>query len=95
MPPSTPPYQFHSDEELVNDVDSHEEEGPWCYCRTDIRGSTLIGCDNPECAIQSLYMASLKLDVSPKGKWICLTCWRNEQRHYIPKEFFFTMLYSI
>ncbi|XP_068686439.1 uncharacterized protein [Montipora foliosa] len=50
--PSTPPTQLHGDEELVDDVDGDEEEGPWCYCHTDIEGSNLIGCDNPECAIQ-------------------------------------------
>lgn len=40
-------HQFHNDEELVNDVDDNEEESPWC-CWTDIEGSKLIGCDNPE-----------------------------------------------
>lgn len=76
--PSTPPTQLHGDEELVDDVDGDEEEGPWCYCQTDIEGSKLIGCDNPRCAIQWFHMDCLKLDAAPKGKWFCPTCWRNE-----------------
>ncbi|XP_028517658.1 uncharacterized protein LOC110248026 [Exaiptasia diaphana] len=31
--------------------DSDGETGPWCYCREDIEGSLLIGCDNDECKI--------------------------------------------
>lgn len=76
--PSTPPTQLHGDEELVDDVDGDKEEGPWCYCQTDIEGSKLIGCDNPICAIQWFHMDCLKLDAAPKGKWFCPTCWRNE-----------------
>ena len=28
--PSTPPTWLHGDDELVDDVDGDEEEGPWC-----------------------------------------------------------------
>ena len=77
-PPSPPPTQLHGDDEWVDDVDGDKEEGPWFYCQTDIEGSNLIGCDNPEFAIQWLHMDCLKLDASPKGKLFCPTCWRNE-----------------
>lgn len=76
----TRPSQFqpqpNGDEEMVQDDD--DEEGPWCYCQTDIEGSKLIGCDNEGCAIKWFHMGCLKLDVVPKGKWFCPTCWINQ-----------------
>ena len=64
--PSTPPTQLHGDEELVDDVDGDEEEGPWCYCQTDIEGSKLIGCDNPRCAIQRVPYTPLENGITLK-----------------------------
>ena len=26
--------------------DADDVEGPWCYCRQHVEGSTLIGCDS-------------------------------------------------
>ena len=52
------------------------EEGPWCYCQQDLKGSTLIGCDNDLCKIKWYHMSCLKLKEDPEGDWICPTCYR-------------------
>lgn len=54
--------------------ESDGESGPWCYCREDIDGSLLIGCDNEECKIVWFHMTCLKLDKAPSGQWFCPTC---------------------
>lgn len=69
--PSTLPTELHGIE------DDDDEEGPWCNCQTDIEGSDLICCDNPDCAMQWFHMACLQMDVAPEGKWFSPTCWRS------------------
>jgi len=34
----------------------------------------MIGCDNPDCSIQSFHMKCLKLKVIPEGNWYCPDC---------------------
>lgn len=50
-----------------------EEEGPWCYCQTEI-DSTLIGCDNSDCQIEWYHMSCVNLTVEPDGEWFCPSC---------------------
>ena len=64
------------DEEVMEE-EEEEEEGRWCYCQVHRERSKLIGCDNRECAIKWFHMDCLKLEVAPKGKWYCPTCWRH------------------
>lgn len=92
---SKPPNQFYSEEELVNDVDGNEEKGPWCYFQTDIEGSKLIGCDNPEWAIQWLYMACFKLDVPQKEMNLSDLLEKWAEASHTKATFYFTLLYSI
>lgn len=58
----------------VNTEDSDGESGPWCYCREDIQGSQLIGCDNDDCKIIWFHVKCLRLDSIPKGQWHCPSC---------------------
>ena len=60
------------------ELTENEDEGPWCYCKENIEGSMLIGCDNDACKIMWFHMKCLKLDVAPKGKWYCPTCMKSK-----------------
>ena len=55
-------------------VTAPDEDASWCYCQTFIEDSTLIGCDNPECAIQWFHMSCVGLVTKPDGDWVCPTC---------------------
>jgi len=61
-------------EESDAEIESDGESGPWCYCKEDIQGSKLIGCDNEQCKIIWFHMLCLRLESAPKGKWCCPTC---------------------
>ena len=50
-------------------------EPTYCYCNRVSFGE-MIGCDNPDCAIEWFHFecVGIPLDGRPKGKWYCRDC---------------------
>ena len=49
---------------------NRESELVYCYCKGPDEGD-MIGCENPECAIEWFHMDCLKIKQAPNGKWYC------------------------
>jgi hypothetical protein len=50
-----------------------EESQVYCVCRSVSFGE-MIGCDNPECALEWFHMGCVGLSRKPTGKWYCPDC---------------------
>ena len=50
-------------------------EPTYCYCNRVSFGE-MIGCDNPDCAIEWFHFecVGITLETRPKGKWYCKAC---------------------
>lgn len=57
----------------VAQVDPNEPT--YCYCNRVSFGE-MIGCDNPDCAIEWFHFecVGITLETRPKGKWYCKAC---------------------
>ena len=61
-------------EDPVQETESDDEEGPWCFCQEHLEESELIGCDNAQCNIKWYHMDCLQIINPPEGNWYCPTC---------------------
>ncbi len=55
-----------------------ENEPAYCICHKPSSGQ-MVGCDNPECAIEWFHYECVGLKADPVGKWYCPVC-RGEQK---------------
>ena len=57
----------------VLDMPVDPNEPTYCVCHQVSYGE-MIGCDNPECAIEWFHFGCVGLTHKPKGKWYCTVC---------------------
>lgn len=59
--------------QTLNDEPIDPNEPVYCYCRQVSYGD-MIGCDNPNCALEWFHYQCVGLTAPPKGKWYCKEC---------------------
>ena len=57
----------------VLDMPVDPNEPTYCLCHQVSYGE-MIGCDNPDCAIEWFHFGCVNLTNKPKGKWYCPVC---------------------
>lgn len=60
-------------------VDPNEPR--YCYCQQVSHGE-MIGCDDPECALEWFHYGCVGLTEAPKGKWFCRDCLEKRKKKY-------------
>ena len=62
-----------SDKHPVNPPVPEEDDGSWCYCKSN-KGGNMIACDSELCPIQWLHQECVGISVVPNDKWLCPLC---------------------
>lgn len=68
-------YAASTSSSAMPDVDMPVDpnEPTYCLCNQVSYGE-MIGCDNPQCAIEWFHFGCVNLTTKPKGKWYCPQC---------------------
>ncbi|CAI6354780.1 unnamed protein product [Macrosiphum euphorbiae] len=61
------------------DMPIDPNEPTFCLCK-QVSFGEMIGCDNPDCAIEWFHFACLCLNTKPKGKWFCPNCVKDKKK---------------
>ena len=49
------------------------DDGTWCYCQ-EVKGGSMIKCENPSCPFKWFHMSCLRMKKAPKTRWFCPSC---------------------
>ena len=57
-------------------VEESTDNKRYCYCKKDIDGVQMVGCDNPSCPHEWIHLSCIrpKRKTVPKGNWYCKDC---------------------
>ena len=59
--------------QVTQEQSIEEDSGIWCVCR-EVKGGSMIACDDKACGTQWFHLECVGLTEVPSGKWLCPTC---------------------
>ncbi|XP_015371039.1 PREDICTED: inhibitor of growth protein 4-like [Diuraphis noxia] len=62
------------------DMPIDPNEPTFCLCN-QVSFGEMIGCDDPDCAIEWFHFGCVNLITKPKGKWFCPKCTKDKKKN--------------